>query len=78
MLSFFGTLVAMQFQHVTPDEKVFEAFKTAGTGAMSFFFGMLVNTRVTKPDDSTVATTTATENSTEVTKIETKPAPIKE
>ena len=48
VLAFFGGLIALQFYGIEPNDRVFEAFKTAGTSAMSFFFGMLVNTRVTK------------------------------
>lgn len=42
---FVGTLAVMQFLKVSPNEQVFEAFKMAGTSAMSFFFGLLVSTR---------------------------------
>lgn len=48
---FFLTLAVLQFLHITPSEQVFDAFKMAGTGVMSFFFGLLVNTRTTKPDE---------------------------
>lgn len=54
-ISYFGSLVALEFLKITPDEKVFEALKTAGTSTMSFLFGILVNTRVS-PKDSKDAT----------------------
>lgn len=42
---FFATLAVLCVTRMEPNERVFTAFTTAGMSAMSFLFGVLVNTR---------------------------------